>query len=53
MMYLALKRHLEVMSLARKYVISDSEFCDVSRLMYSIVDVALDRMESLESESRN
>ena len=40
MMYLALKRHLEVITLAQMHVLSDHEVFDVMTTTYSIVDVA-------------
>lgn len=52
MMYLAMKRHFDMINLARKYVISRDEFEDARILMDSIADVALDRIESLRGEPK-
>lgn len=49
MFYLVLKRDLEKISLARKHVLSDRELSDARRTVWSIVSVALDRIESLRS----
>ena len=51
MLYLALKRDLERISLARKYVLSDYELFDASETILYITDAAWYRIYSLRSES--
>ncbi|KAF9781672.1 hypothetical protein BJ322DRAFT_1161455 [Thelephora terrestris] len=48
MFYLALKRDLEKISLARKYVLSEDELSENSTAILPIGDVAWDRMASLK-----
>lgn len=51
MFYLALRRDLEKISLAQKYVLSESEFS--STPIYFINSVAQDQMASLKGESED
>ena len=50
MLYLALKRDLERISLTRKYVLSDYEFFDAVETILYIIDAAQYRVESLRGE---
>jgi hypothetical protein len=50
MLYLAVKRDLERISLARKYVLSDYELLDASKTIMHITDAVRYRVESLRSE---
>jgi len=50
MLYLALKKDLERISLARKYVLSDYELLDAQQTIWYIIDAAIHRVESLKSE---
>ena len=51
MLYLTLKRDLERISLAQKYVLSDYELLDAQETIRYIIDAAIHRVESLRSES--
>ena len=51
MLYLTLKRDLERISLAQKYVLSDFELLDARVAIEYIIDTAAHRVESLRSES--
>ena len=51
MLYLTLKRDLERISLAQKYVLSDFELLDARVAIEYIIDTAAYRVESLRSES--
>lgn len=46
-LYLALKRGLEKISLARKYILSENELWEALDTINSVVDVACDRIKSL------
>ena len=50
MLYLALKRDLEKISLARKHVLSDYEMSDAMETILSITDAAWYRIISLRGE---
>ena len=51
MLYLVLKRDLERISLARKYVLSDRELPDAMETILYIIKTAWSRVRVLESES--
>jgi len=53
MLYLALKRDLEKISLARKHVLSDYELFDAYDTILYITDAAWYRITSLRSEYEN
>jgi hypothetical protein len=53
MFYLALKRDLDKISLARKHFLNDSELSSSLDSIGSIVNVAFDRIESLRGKSEN
>ena len=53
MLYLALKRDLERISLARKHVLSDYELFDALDTIMYITDTAWYRIASLRSRSHN
>jgi hypothetical protein len=53
MFYLALKRDLQKISLARDHVLSAEELVDSQTTLNSIVDVAFGRIERLRGESEN
>ena len=50
MLYLALKRDLERISLAQKYVLSDRELLEATRTILYIINVAWSRVNTLEGE---
>ena len=51
MCYLALKRGLEKISLAKKYVLSGDEMGETGNMIDPISSVVSDRIENLRSES--
>jgi len=51
MLYLALKKDLEKISLAQKHVLSDYELLDAQETIRYIIDAAIHRVESLRGES--
>ena len=53
MFYLALKRDLEKISLARKHVLSDREMIETFATIHSISAAGLDRIKTLRSEFGN
>jgi hypothetical protein len=53
MFYLALKRDLQKISLARKYVLHTQELVESRTTIDSIVDLATHRIERLKSKSRS
>ena len=53
MFYLALKRDLQKISLARKYVLSDSELFESVGVLWGIYNLASQRMTSLRGESKD
>ena len=53
MLYLALKRDLERISLARKHVLSVDELSDASETIDYIADAVQDRIINLRSKSKN
>ena len=53
MFYLAMKRDLQKISLARQHVFSDYELYESFLTVYSIASAGVDRINSLRSESEN
>jgi len=51
MLYLALKRDLERISLARKHVLSRFELYDAVETIYFIIDAAWYRLDDLKGET--
>jgi len=51
MLYLALKKDLEKISLAQKYVLSNYELFNARVAIECIIDTAIHRVESLRGES--
>lgn len=53
MLYLVLKRGLEKLSLARKYVFCEGELLEDRAVVFHVITVAMDRVKELKSESEN
>ena len=53
MLYLVLKKDMEKISLARKYVLSDFELSKYRVTISSIVDTVRDRIQTLKGGCRN